>query len=214
MTEETKALVKTARLKRYPKGQIIYYQGDELQEIFIIKSGVVKIYDIDHNGNEKVLHITQANNVIPYAFFSGRTAVPYWFYSALTDCELYVMSYDELISAMEADSKLAVQLMNTFSLGVHEVLVRLSSLGKTKAPDKLIATLWFLLTWHSKEVRNGWYRVDLPINHQLLADITGITRERAAMVMKELQDNKIIRNPKLTVLEINKSALEEASYGF
>ena len=87
-------------------------------------------------------------------------------------------------------------------------MVRLSALGKTKAQDKLVATLWFLARWHAEDRRGDWCRVNFPVNHQLLADITGITRERAAVVMKELQDNKITRSPRLTILEINKERLK------
>ncbi len=202
-----KHITEKARVKHYPKGQIIQYQGDELVEVFVIKAGVVKIYDIDDQGNEKILHLVGAPAVIPFSFFSGEKVAPNWFYSALTDCELYVLPHDILKSAMRADANLAIELTNEFSRDVHELLVRLSALGKTKAHDKLIATLWFLATWHASERRGGWFRVNFPVNHQLLADITGITRERAAVVMKEFQDQKIIRNPRLTILEINQVTL-------
>jgi CRP/FNR family cyclic AMP-dependent transcriptional regulator len=208
LPEEISEVINSARLKHFPKGQIILYQGDRPLDVLIIKSGIVKIYDIDENGNEKILHIVGAPSVIPFSFFSGEDAKPHWFYAALTDCELYVLPYDTLVEAAKANGRLSRSLTNNFSLNVHELLVRLSSLGKTKAPDKLIATLWFLVNWHSEEKKNGWWRVCFPVNHQLLADITGITRERAAMVMKEFQDNKIIRNPRLTVLEIHKESLE------
>lgn len=207
MPDLLKPVLTSARLKRFPKGQIIQYQGDSLTEVFIIKSGVVSIYDIDDQGNEKILHITKTPAVVPFSFFSGDTTPPKWFYAAMTDCELYVMPHETLQEAVEADPKLALLLTNEFSRDVHELLVRLSSLGKTRAQDKLIATLWFLLRWHSKERKGGWYRVNFPVNHQLLADITGITRERAAVVMKDYQDKKLIRNPRLTVLEISKETL-------
>lgn len=209
LPEPLRAVTQSARLKRYPKGQIIIYQGDEMLETFILKSGVVKIYDIDDQGNEKVLHLAKAPAVIPFAFFSGGKTPPNWFYAALTDCELYVLMYDVLQKAVDDDGTLATLLTNQFSRDVHELLVRLSSLGKTKAHDKLIATLRFLATWHSKPKSGSWRRVTFPVNHQLLADITGITRERAAMVMKEFQDHKLIRNPRLTVLEIDTEKLGE-----
>lgn len=195
------------RLKQYPRGQIIYYQGDELAQVFIIKSGVVKIYDIDKHGNEKILHIARSPAVIPYAFFSGGTTPPKWFYSALTDCQLHVMDFETLQSAMTKDPVLAESLVTQFSVNVHELLVRLSSLGKSQASDKLRAVLRFLLVRHSKEGIDGWSRVRFTINHQLLADVAGITRERTAVVMKRFQDKGIVRSPKQNVLEINKDRL-------
>lgn len=98
-------------------------------------------------------------------------------------------------------------ITNTFSSDVHKLLVRLSSLSKTSARDKVIAALSFLVSTHSTEKRAQWWQVNFPVSHQLIADICGITRETAAIMMKELHDEKIIRNPKVTVLEINKKML-------
>ncbi len=200
-----------ARLKPYPKGQIIFYQGDDLTQVFIIKSGVIKIYDIDDHGNEKILHIAKSPAVVPFSFFSGDSAPPRWFYATMTDCELYVLPTQTLEKAMNADSDLSAMLTQAFSRDVHELLVRLSSLGKTRAIDKLVATLRFLRLLHAVERRRSWWRVTFPVNHQLLADIAGITRERTAMVMKELQDKKIVRSPKMNILEIHKERLVEAA---
>ena len=86
---------------------------------------------------------------------------------------------------------------------VHELLVRLTSLSKTNAQDKVVAVLWFLATHHASERRAGWWRVEFAVNHQLIADMCGITRESTSLVMKDLLDKKIIRAPKLATLEIN-----------
>jgi CRP-like cAMP-binding protein len=99
--------------------------------------------------------------------------------------------------------------MNWFSNEVHEILTRLSSLGKTTARDKLAAVLKFLAIWHSVKRSNGWWRVTFPVSHQLLADMVGITRESAAMVMKDLQSEKLACNPRQNILEINLSKLTD-----
>lgn len=203
-------LLRSARQKHFPKGQIILYEGDIPSEVFIIKTGAVKLYDIDDQGNEKILHIVKAPALLPFAFFSGGTEPIRWFYTALTDCDAYVLSEPKLLRTLQTDGNLATSLMQTFSSDVHELLTRLSSLGKTNARGKLLAALKFLVVRHAKERRSGWWRVHFPVSHQLLADMSGITRESAAVVMKELQDEKITRNPRMTILEINREKLLSA----
>ena len=198
-----KTLLKTARLKHFPRGQIILYEGDSVAEVFVLKKGVVKLYDIDDQGNEKILHIVKGPAIVPFAFFSGDNIPTQWFYTAMTDCDAYVIPHDALRQSMLDDAELSTYLNQWFSQEVHELLVRLSSLGKTNSRDKLEAALKFLASCHGKKRRDGWYRVDFPVSHQMLADMVGITRESSAMVMKELQDEKIVRNPKQTVLEID-----------
>lgn len=191
------------RVKKFPKDQILVYEGDNLTEVGIIKSGAVKLYDINDNGHEKILHIVTAPAVIPLAFFSGQTATANWFYAALTDCEIYVFDQFKLRELMLKDKDTNEYLINNFSQNVHELLVRLSSLGKALAHDKIVVALRFLAIWHGDERRGGWIRVRFPVNQQLVADMVGITRERVAVLMKDLQVKKIVRNPSQTVLEIH-----------
>lgn len=179
------------------------YEGDTLFDVFILKSGIIKIYDIDEQGNEKILHLVKPQAIIPFVFFSGGKESIKWFYAALTDCEICVLPFDILMRRMRENNDLAIQLMNWFSLEVHELLVRLSSLGKTNTQDKLLAALRFLSIHHATQRHSGWWRVSFPVNHQLLADMTGVTRESTAMIMKEFREQHIIRNPRQTILEIN-----------
>ncbi len=202
------------RRKHIQKGQILLYQGDTTLDAYVLNSGVIKMYDIDENGNEKVLHLVKRPAVIPFVFFSGATLSSRWFYSALTDCEVYAVPQIKLFRALHDNSQLAIYLMNWFSQEAHEILTRLSSLGKTNARDKLIVALRYLALRHGTERRTGWWRVSFPVNHQLLADMVGITRESTALAMKELQDQKIVRNPRQTILEINKVRLEGLTPNF
>lgn len=196
-------LLKNARQKKITKGQIILYEGDISMDAMVVKDGIIKIHDIDDQGNDKILHLVKRPAIIPFAFYSGGEVPTRWFYTALTNVELYVIPRDELFTAIKKDSALALHLMNQFSLEMHEILTRLGSLGKTNTHDKLVAALKFLAVWHSAERANNWLRVTFPVSHQLLADMVGITRESAAIAMKELQQKRIIRNPRMTVLEIN-----------
>jgi CRP-like cAMP-binding protein len=204
---ELKEMIESSRVRNFPKGQIIHYEGDAVNDIYIIKSGIVRVYDTDDQSNEKVLHIVKSPALIPFAFFISEGATTEWFYSALTDCDVYILDQRKLRDAMLKNGELAVYLLRNFSNDVHELLVRLSSLGKTTASDKVIAVLTFLVVCHGNERPSGWWRIPFPVSHQLLADMVGITRESVAVVMKDLQDNKIIRNPRLTTLEVNKDRL-------
>lgn len=198
-----------AKLRHYPKGQIILYEGDVPTDLYIIKNGVVKIYDIDDQGNEKILHIIKSPAMFPMVFFLGGNNQSRSFYTTVTDAEIYVVPISIVEEQMKADGELSLYMMHWFSREIHEVLVRLSSLEKTNTRDKVMAALKFLGVHHSDERKNGWRRVTFPISHQLLADMIGVTRESTTMVMKDMQNEHIIRNPRLTILEINFERLIE-----
>jgi CRP-like cAMP-binding protein len=63
--------LRSARSKSVPGGQIVLYEGDMPGDALILREGIVKLYDIDEQGNEKLLHLVKPPAVIPFAFFSG-----------------------------------------------------------------------------------------------------------------------------------------------
>lgn len=179
------------------------YQDDPSLDVLILKQGIIKIYDVDSHGNEKILHLLRPYGIAPLAFFSGGNVPMQWFYAALTDCDVCVLTSDELSAQILSDSEMSVQLMNWFSLEVHELLVRLSSFGKTNAREKVRAALKFLAKHYADQRRSGWKRVMFPVNQQMLADMTGLTRESIATIMRDLQASESVRRPRQTILELN-----------
>lgn len=202
-------LLLTAKVRHYPKGQIILYEGENPTDAFVVKTGAVKIYDIDEDGNEKILHIIKAPGIFPTIFLFGAPGITNTFYTTVCDSELYVLSRADFEARLVSDPPLAVYCIRWFASEVSEILRRMSSLEKTSTRDKLIATLGYLTRQHAEPQKGGWTRVRFPISHQLLADMIGVTRESTTMVMKDLHKEKIVRTPKLGTLDINTLLIQD-----
>lgn len=196
-------LTKGEIVKHYPRNQVIFYQGDRPVEVAILSDGYIKILDIDKQKNEKILHILRPGAVLPLSFLETEDPKINWFYAALTDCDIYTVDLEQMRTHLRENNELNLLLTYWFSLEVHELLVRLSSLGKSSARDKILAALKFLSVHSAKSKQSGWRRVNFPVNHQLLADMTGVTRESAATIMKDLSEKGCVRNPRQSILEIN-----------
>lgn len=196
-------LLATAKVRHYPKGQIILYEGENPTDAFVVKDGAVKIYDIDEDGNEKILHIVKANGIFPIVFLFGSAGQTNTFYTTVTDSELYVLSRGDFESRLKSDPAFVLYCLRWFADEVQEMLRRMSSLEKTSTRGKLMATLAYLSRQHADDPKGGWKRVQFPVSHQLLADMIGVTRESTTMVMKDMQKEKIVRVPKLGALDIN-----------
>jgi CRP-like cAMP-binding protein len=196
-------LVAGARVKHYPKNQILLYGGDPVTDLYLLKKGVAKVYDIDHEGNEKVLHILKPPCIIPLTSLRRGRQSTEWFYSTITDCDVYAVPYAEAEQRITSDCKLAAYLIRQNADEMHELLVRLSSLGKTDARGKLAQVLRYLAVCHARERHGGWRQISFPVGHQLLADMIGMTRESTAISMKGLRERNIVRYPRATQLEIH-----------
>jgi CRP-like cAMP-binding protein len=196
-------LLANARVKQVPQGQIVLYEGDRPNEAYVLKEGIIKLHTIDEAGNDKILHLLKEGNALPLAFFSGEDTPCRWYYTALTDCVLYVFPRQELETLLFGDPETGKYFTNTFSNEVHELLTRLDSISKTDVNMKLTAALRYLAACHGIPGKGAWYRIPFAVSHQLLADMIGMSRESTSICMKDLSTKKIVRNPRITQLEIH-----------
>jgi CRP/FNR family cyclic AMP-dependent transcriptional regulator len=197
------ALVRSSRLKHFPKGQIVYYQDDALTEAYVLKDGIMKVYDIDDQGNEKILHLLKKPSVLPFVAFASEETPVQWFYAALTDCDVYALPAATLMHAIYSDSSLAIALTKQLHETTQQLLTRLSSIEKARTPEKLLAAIKFLGESCAMERRNGWRRIQFAVTQQMLADMAGVTRESAAMGMRALEHKRMVRVPKFNTLEVS-----------
>lgn len=191
------------RTKQFPKGQILLHQGEPTKDVFVLRSGAVKLFNIDEQGNEKVLHVIETMAAFPIFYHLAGYKTLSWFFAAITDVEVTVLPFKALKEAMTTQPEIYDEVMVHCAREVHELLVRLDSMGKTTTKAKLIAALKFLVVQHSEAVGGGWHRVTFPVSHQLLADMTGITRESITVAIRSLQKAGIVRSPQLSVIEVD-----------
>lgn len=201
-----RSLLAHARPKRFASGQLILYEGDESNEPMILTEGVVKVFHVDDKGQEKVLHLLRPPALLPLDCLRGNPQPVAWYYGALTDSEAGVLSLAELHAQLQTNPLLSIHLVHALALESHELLVRINSMSKSEAKDRLVAALRFLEVYYSLPEKWGWKQIEFPVTHQLLADMTGITRESATIQLHHLQEQGIIR-PKRPYIELHTQRL-------
>jgi CRP/FNR family transcriptional regulator len=198
-------MLQTAVLRTYEKGQTILYPDDQPTHLFLIKKGAVTMYDIDDQGNQKVIHIFGPPALFPMVSFINNTAEAAWFYGALVQTEVYLVPYQELKTRLENVDGVAAYnlLLRQLLAEVHELVVRITNGTKTNSLGKLVTALKFLAVHHSRPLAAGWCRIVFPASHQLLADMSGLARETVTLSMKQLQQYRAIRNGSPLRLDIH-----------
>ena len=201
-------LIYGLRSRRVPAGQFVVRKDTLPADVFLLQNGRIKLGDIDARGNEKILHLLRPPAVLPFTFFSGSGEPSRWSYMSLTDCEVLVLPYERLHGLSTSDGELATALMGWFSQEVHELLVRLSSLENSNVREKIIAALRFLLAFHSQKIYDEWYRVDFPVSHQLLANMTGVRRESVTQQIGRLHHEGVVNTAEFATLDIFRTGVE------
>jgi CRP/FNR family transcriptional regulator len=126
--------------------------------------------------------------------FEPEPTVPY-FFSALTDVQAYAVRRSDLKAYLdnnydalrEVTQSLAVRLINTFH--------HLDAVGKARAEEKIIYSLYFLARRFS-DAGQPPDRVVLPLTHQDIASLIGLSRETATQELKKLKERGYIHYDK------------------
>ena len=95
---------------------------------------------------------------------------------------------------------------------MDHIVLRLKSLEKSSAKQKILQVLYYLSDQHATEetATKPWRRITFPVTQQLLADLTGLTRETVNIVLNEPECAQFARSNSRQKFEINKTKIESA----
>lgn len=184
--------LKSFPIRRVRKGQIILYQGEAPRNAFVIKDGVVKSYNLNPLGEEKIITFNVAADLIPLAWIFEKAPGALYYYDAFTDCELYSLPKDELRKFMTNDQATANFLLDRYITLYVGSSLHINALEQSKSTEKIIRTLQHLVMRYGEEQGKNLWRINLRLTHQDLANMIGLTRETVAMELSKLKKRGIV----------------------
>lgn len=193
--QQVEKLFKDARIKTYPKNQLIHYQGDPLSNIYLIESGYIKAYTILDSGDTRTILILGPGDVFPLAFSSSLDWENYqirYFYQSLCDTKMLSLPSEVLKHNIEKNSEMMGTYMNYIAASNEAIMQQLEVMKNKKAIDKVGLLLPYLISKAGKKVKPDVYQLQLKLSHQELADLSGVTRETTTTLIKELEKDGII----------------------
>lgn len=198
MTDQVAVNYLRAFLERHPvkafkKGEIVIFQGEAPRSAFVVKSGIVKAYNLSVSGDEKPVAFYDADNVFPASWVYGKVASAIYYYEAFTpDVEVYVIDRAEFVDFIKKRPELMYQEMERLLSDQMGGSLRLNALQHSRASDKLVYTLHYLALTHGKRLQEGKVEILLELTHQDFANLTGLTRETAATELNRLKKQGVI----------------------
>jgi CRP-like cAMP-binding protein len=186
-------LFKETHLKEYPKGQMLYYEGDSIELLHCIETGYVKVYNISHGGSERIIFIYGPGDVFPLmSYLRGDTSL-HWFYSTMTSVSLRSIRPKLLMDRMRNDILVGEALANYAISISDEFIQRIEMLSVNDSKRKIVALLAFLV----KKAGAGrpHCEIGVPITQQDMADMSGLTRESTSRQLVNLRSVGLLIGP-------------------
>jgi len=191
----------------YPKGAVLFVEGQAPRGIFVLCKGRVKLSICATDGKTLIVKIVEPGEVLGLGgTVSGK---PYELTAETIDpCQVNFVKREDFLRFLrehaEACFKVAQQLSEKYNTACHEV----RSLGLSHSAGEKLAKL--LLEWSSKNAEGAKQepRLKLALTHEEIAQMIGTSRETVTRLFADLRKRQIVHTKGSTLVIRNKAALK------
>lgn len=183
-------LAEQAGIRRLDRGAILFHRGDAGDALYVILSGIVKVYQMDSNGRQHTLAILEENDFFgEMAIFDGapRSATA----EALTDITVLILRREAVLNCVRENPETAVTLLATLSSRLRQANIQLERFLGRDVKSRVAGVLLDMVRDFSTSGGDGEL-IHLPLTHQELANLAGTSRETITRTLCEWQDAGII----------------------
>lgn len=184
--------IRSQSTKHFHQNEILIYQDEKPQKLFAISNGFVKVHTIAPNGNEQIVWLAKKYDFIPLDFLFDENGTSPYFYTAFTEVDTFTVDREAFLDRAKQDSGVLVDIAKALAGKYSELLQHLNAIQQTKASNKVLDTLVFLASRFTLAERNNLYEVALPLTHQDIASLSGLTRETTSIELLRLKKRGLI----------------------
>jgi len=183
-----------AKVIKVPKGKAIFSEGEKIDKIGIVLSGILQIERIDYYGNRSIV-----TNVLPSELFgeafacSGNMKIPFDIVATeksevmLVDCQKVIHACN---NACEFHNQLIFNLLKIVSVKNIYLNQKSEIISKRSTREKLMAYLML------EAKKAGKDEFTIPYDRQELADFLGVDRSGLSNEISKLRNENILENRK------------------
>jgi CRP/FNR family transcriptional regulator len=171
-------------LRHFNRQQMIFHQGQECPGVYVVGTGMVRIFKTAPSGKEHVLHMVEPGQSFAEVAAIGNFDCPAHA-EAVTDSQCVLIPLDRFRQALSEDHQLCLEMMTGLSFWVRRLISLLEDLVLR---DALGRTARFLL--ESEPLPDG--TVKLPSLKRHVASHLNLTSETLSRTLSRLIEAGLI----------------------
>lgn len=180
-------LADSATIKKFRRGEAIFFEGDDAGGFYMVGQGQVKIFKMSLDGKEQILHIFSTGE--PFGEVPVFHGTPYP--ANAVSMEPSIMLFfprQTIIELINSTPALALSMLAVLSMRLRRFAAQIESLSLQEVPARLAAHLIYL----TEEQRNTEVVV-LDIPKGQLASLLGTSPETLSRIFTKMTKQGLIR---------------------
>ena len=208
MSAETMAALDAMKFTGvYPKGSILFVEGEEPRGVFILCSGRAKLTTSSSEGKTLIVKIAEAGEVLgASATILGK---PYEVSAETTEpAQLNFIKREDFLRFLNTNAEVCMHTAQQLSEKYQSAQRDIRSLGLSQTTAEKLARL--LLDWCERrgEATPNGIRLSVLLTHEEIAQMIGTTRETVTRLLSDFKRKKIISVKGSSLFVVKKDALQ------
>ena len=189
-------------LVRMRKGQQVSAGEDEIEDIFWIRRGMIRMYQISEDGAEITLHYFKEPAFFPIMFYLSHRKGDNYHFQAVDEVIARRAPAQEVVTYLKNNPDVLFDLTKRFADAITGLLLRIEQLSSLKTYERVAALLEYLADKFGRE-EGSELIIDLKLSHDDLAAWVGAARETVSHQIEKMTHEGIItsRDRKFIVLD-------------
>ncbi len=190
----------------YGRGETLFAEGEMPQNVFIVRSGRIKISVSSREGKTMILKIAEAGRVLGLsAALSGNSHESTA--EAFEPCVVTAVAVQDFLGLL---SKRPEAAMEATRWALNEYQAVFSDVCRLALPATVAGRLAnLLLDWRKKGQGQITPRYTMVLTHEEIASMTGTSRETVTRVLRQFQREKLISIKGVFLTVLQPQALEQ-----
>jgi CRP/FNR family transcriptional regulator, cyclic AMP receptor protein len=176
--------------KRYPRGSVLFTEGELGDDCYIIKTGTVKITCMDET-KEVTLALFREGDYLGEMAMMKKGLTRSATAEVMELSSIYSLKGADFLSFLEEKPKMCIKLLEGTMERLRRANEQIYDLTFLNLRARILKAIIRLADEHGIQTDNG-IRIPIKLTNQELANLTGATRFAVSKMVVELRNEKII----------------------
>lgn len=193
--EELHQIKDKLSLKRYKKHEVILFEEDTTEYMYIILNGKIKVTQTTEDGKEILLAMHHSGEFFgEMSLIDGKTSPAT--VVAMEDSSVAIISRKEFFTLIRTQMKILDNLLLILCSRLRDAWEKIQLLNLKNASQR-IKILFLMLSDRYGEKTDEGITLNIKLTHQEIAEMTGMTRETVTRMLDKWQKDgeiKVLKN--------------------
>lgn len=193
----------------FNKGQAIFHERDDGNEVFYLAEGMARIYHLAASGESTIYWYCVAGELFGAGGITGsmNQAVNG---QAISKCTVYVMLRPVFEQMLKLDTRLAYNALKLMGARLRLACDTIADMRLQRTSQRVARALLRLARNCGVMTAQG-IRLDAPITHQEVANFVGASRQTVSEILRDFEDRGLISRHSRQIVLADSTAIHAYS---